>query len=168
MSESLPALVAHASELIQRILENDGEITEFIESEMQVSSAALAQKTDSYKIVLEQLKLQNEYWKAKSREAQKVAQAMAAVSDSLKYNIKNAMNELDIKELKGNDYRFKASVLKPKLELNEEMLPKEYMIEEVKFVPDKDRIRRALETGKQIIGARLIESTGLRAYVNKG
>ena len=157
MSDSLPALVSHASELIQRILENEGEISEFIESEMQVSQEALAVKTDSYKIIIEQLKLQEAYWRSKAAEAQKVAQSMKAVQEALKNNIKYSMQELDVDEMKGNDYRFKLSVLKPKLEINADLLPKEYMVEDIKLVPDKERIVKALGKGEDIVGARLIE-----------
>ena len=166
--ETLPSLVSHASELIVKILEADGELTEFIENEMQVSQAALAEKVDSYKVIMEQLVVQKDYWRAKAQESTKIARAMENAKTSLNNNIKYAMQELDVGEMKGNDYRFKLSTLKPKLEINDEVLDDDYFIQVITLVPDKDRIFKALVDGEEVAGARLVESISLRSYVNKG
>jgi len=167
-NESLPALVTHASELINNILENDGEISEFMEGELQVSEQALAVKVDSYKIIMEQLVLQQGYWKKKAADCAKIAKSLGGAEKALKDNIKVAMLSLDTDEMKGNSYRFKLSSSKPKLELNEEVLADKYYTRVETFVPDKENILLGLNNGVEIPGARILEGHTLRSYVNKG
>ena len=73
--------------------------------------------------------------------------------------LKTAMEDIGKKEIKTDLHRFKivGNGGKQPLDINESCVPEEYLKTEVKQVPDKDKIRKTLESGEVLPFASLGE-----------
>jgi len=169
MSQSLYSIKKDMIALESLILEQDGEITDLIiENWMIINEKNLAEKVDHYKYFLESLEQGAQFFKDKAEEATKARKHYENVIDRLNNNLKQTMNDLGTDELIGNEYRYKLVRGKPKVEvLDEEKLPAKYMREIVELKPDKDLIKKELESSVEIEGARLVESYSVKSYLVK-
>lgn len=84
----------------------------------------------------------------------KVAKAR---NQSLKDYLARNMQAAGITEIKADDGTFKASFRKSEavVILDEAQIPAEFMREAVKTEPDKTAIRKAIESGRQVAGAKI-------------
>lgn len=166
-NDNLYSLVQQANVLSRMLAETNGEITPEIDALMANVDVKLPEKVDGYAIVLERLEFEESYWKGKANAYALIAKAHKALQERLKDRLKEAIQALGTDEIKGNDVRFKLSRVKPALVLNELKLDPTYKMTVTELVPDKDRIRAALQEGAVIEGAELKESVSLRPYLNK-
>lgn len=170
MSESkstLPALVSQANSLAEALLESGGELTPEIESALTINEKELGLKVDSYAIFVDRLEYEAGYFKAKAKELQAAAKVLENAQERLKENLKNAMRALKQDEIKGQDYKFKLSRSRPKLILDEKVLPGDFKTQVVSYEPDKDKIQDAINAGLEVPGAKIEETFSLRKYINK-
>jgi hypothetical protein len=166
MNESLMALALQKSQLEQLIIESNGEMTPELESQIAVNADSIALKADSYNNILEWCEHSETYYRSMAAKYEIVARSYVTLEKRLKHNIRETMLMMDSKEIMGHGVRFVLSFLKPKLEIfDEDKLPMSMLDEVVTHVPNKDRIRDALESGIEVSGARLIPTTSLRKYM---
>lgn len=165
--ESLFSLVAQANQVTHLLAETGGEITPELEAMMTKVDVGIPAKIDAYKVVMERLEAESEYWKLKASQYSSMARSLQALSDKLNDSIKGAMKAMNLTEIAGNDYRFKLAAVKPSLKLDVDKLDKTYLTVVQTTVPDKERIRAALQEGAEITGASLETSVSLRSYLNK-
>lgn len=90
--------------------------------------------------------------------------AAKARNQSLKDYLARNMQAAGITEIKADDGTFKASFRKSKaIEiLDEAQIPAEFMRERVTVVPDKTAIRKAIESGREVAGAKIEERQNLQ------
>ncbi|WP_447544078.1 siphovirus Gp157 family protein [Neisseria gonorrhoeae] len=83
--------------------------------------------------------------------------AAKARNQSLKDYLARNMQAAGITEIKADDGTFKASFRKSEavVILDEARIPAEFMREAVKTEPDKTAIRKAIESGRQVAGAKI-------------
>ncbi|ENT0112997.1 siphovirus Gp157 family protein [Neisseria gonorrhoeae] len=83
--------------------------------------------------------------------------AAKARNQSLKDYLARNMQVAGITEIKADDGTFKASFRKSEavVILDEAQIPAEFMREAVKTEPDKTAIRKAIESGRQVAGAKI-------------
>lgn len=83
--------------------------------------------------------------------------AVKAQNQSLKDYLARNMQAAGITEIKADDGTFKASFRKSEavVILDEAQIPAEFMRETVKTEPDKTAIRKAIESGRQVAGAKI-------------
>ncbi|HGN6782515.1 TPA: siphovirus Gp157 family protein [Neisseria gonorrhoeae] len=83
--------------------------------------------------------------------------AAKARNQSLKDYLARNMQAAGITEIKADDGTFKASFRKSEavVILDEAQIPAEFMREAVKTEPDKTAIRKAIESGRQVAGAKI-------------
>lgn len=169
MSEqkSLSTLVVEMAQIEAQIVEAEGEITPAIEAMLASVQTDLAFKVDGYAFFMDKLKINAGYWKDQAEISYRVSKSLLNVEERLKGGIKFAMQALNTDEVKGVDVRFKLSKSKPRLLLEETMLPAEYKMVVTEMVPDKEKIHHDLGVGIEIPGAKLEESFSLRKYPNK-
>lgn len=161
---TLPSLVLEASELIQKIIDAEGEITEEVENALAEVEAKLSVKADSYAVIMDRFKLESDYYKEKGKELTELAKRLSNASDRMKEAIKFAMLKLKTNEIQGEDIKFKLSLSKPKLVIDEAKLPGEYKVQVVSYIPDKEKIQTALNLGDDVAGAHFETSHSLRKY----
>lgn len=90
--------------------------------------------------------------------------AVKARNQSLKDYLARNMQAAGITEIKADDGTFKASFRKSEavVILDEAQIPAEFMREAVKTEPDKTAIRKAIESGRQVAGAKIEERKNLQ------
>jgi Siphovirus Gp157. len=168
MSKSLYQIRKDILVIEQKFVESNGEITPELENDLMINESNLANKVDRYYYFIESLEKGAEFFKARAEEATKARKQYESAIDRLKDNLTLAMHDLKTDELTGEEFRFKLSKSKPAVEiLDEEKLPASYMREKVTYTPDKDLIKQDLDKGLIVPGARLVEKSSIRPYVNK-
>lgn len=145
----------------------DGAASEELETMFSRLEIQLPVKVEGYHGFMQRLEQLAEYYAARSDEMIRVARSCSRLKDRLKDNLKLAMRTLGVDEIFGLDHRFKLVKAKSALKIDEMVLPDSWLMEVVTHVPDKERIRTALEAGEQIPGAVLEDVRSLRPYVNK-
>lgn len=90
--------------------------------------------------------------------------AVKAQNQSLRDYLARNMQAAGITEIKADDGTFKASFRKSKAVeiLDEAQIPAEFMRETVKIEPDKTAIRKAIESGQEVAGAKIEERQNLQ------
>lgn len=164
----LHELVLKVSEIESKILEAGGELSPELEAELSKVDLEVAEKVDAYYVIINRLEGGSDFWKAEADRYYKAAKGMANAADALKNALKGAMAYLGKNEVLGSEQRFVLSRTQPKLVIDKAKIPASYMMPVTELVPDKDRIKSDLNSGKQIDGAHFEESFSLRSYLNKG
>lgn len=165
-TNTLPALVAEMSLILNQIIEAGGELSPELETSFDNLGGAIQTKADNYAFFMDRLDAEADFWKAKADSYIKVSRSCANLKERLNNSIKLAMRTLDTDEVKGHDMRFKLSKLAPKLVLEGEV-PAEYKMVVTTTVPDKERIKADLTNGVVIAGAVLEPVYSLRKYANR-
>lgn len=166
--KSLVSIVSDTNDIVSQLIENGGELPPDLEEKFLINKNELAVKTDSYAYMLERLELEESYWKAKANDMALISKSLKGLRERLKDRLKYALSNLEEKEIKGDDYRFKLSNAKGKLVIDDEkIISDEYKYQKVSMELDKDKIKEDLAKGVKIEGARIEESSMLRKYLNK-
>lgn len=166
-TNNLFEIVQKSTNVLQQIIENNGELTEELEQALANVQLQYAEKIDGYQYFMERIDLESEYFEDKAAKYYKIAASLELLKSKLKENIKQSMRMLDYKEALGNDTKFKLVNGKSKLVIDENLLEPKWVMEVKTLVPDKDRIRAALEQGIEVRGAYLEDVYQLRSYANK-
>jgi len=116
---------------------------------------------------LERIDMQAEYWNGRAKRSMEVSKALESAASKIRRMVKDILVDADDPQLKGVDYRFSLSRAKPKLLVNEELLPKEFLKEKTTFVPDKTKIQEVLDVGGEVPGCEYVASHALKVYPNK-
>ena len=164
---TLPQLVSKANLLAEKLIESGGELDPVTEAALTVNEKELALKVDAYAVIMDRFKFEADFYKAKAKEMQAHAKAIENAAERLKNNLKFALKTLGQSEVSGIEYRFKLTNSKPKLLIDEALLPDEFKTQVVSYEPDKDKIHDALNSGLTVKGCALEESVALRKYVAK-
>jgi len=167
MDKTLPEITRKLGELEATIQENLGEIDSETEKELELWTESLMHKVDSYYHVVEKFKGIEKHWNEKAKYYSNVAKGCRSVHERLKERLKFHMAEKKKTEVFGQDFKFRLSKSKDKLEIDEREIHAKWMKQVVKWEPDKEKIREALENNEKIDGAKLIKSYSLRSYANK-
>lgn len=167
-NKTLLDLSKEAFEIEQEIIAAGGEIDSFMEAKMNEVAANLERKVDAYDWRMNAILARAEQFKKRATEFDKVGSAMKKYCDALKDRIKLVMKDVLKKdELHGQDVRFKMSKAKPKMIIDEQLLPKGLFKIIQTQAPDKERIQELLDKGEKIPGVTLEDSFSLRTYPNR-
>lgn len=166
MSEqSLISLSTQYQILLQKILENDGEILPGIDQELETISTAIGHKVDAYDFMMKKLDLEETFFKSQAEKYRAAAKRCAGTREWMKTKIKDVMRNLDKHEIAGNNVSFKLCRAASRLLIDETLLPDKYKMVETRAVPDKEKIAQDLELGHEIPGARFEDSFALRTSI---
>ena len=160
MEKSLYVIKEEYLDLISQIEQAEGELTSELESALTINKAELEVKSIAY---VEFIK-QRESFNARIDEEVKRLQAIKKANDNLVLRLKN--NLLNAVNMFGN---FEAGFLKlstrksKSVEVNIDTndLPKEFKSIKVTEAPDKTAIKKAIESGQEIEGCRIVENINL-------
>lgn len=165
-NETLYSLAIQAMELSRSLLESGGEITPEIEAALEINEQSLVAKTDSYAAVLDRLEAEEGVWRERRDSCERMLRAHEGLQERIKERIKGCMLAMGRDELTGQVERLRLSKAKSKL-IVDSSLPNEFYMIKTETVPDKERIRSALEAGDKVPGAALVPSFSLRRYLTK-
>ena len=160
MEKSLYVIKEEYLDLISQIESAEGELTTELESALTINKAELEVKSIAY---VEFIK-QRESFNARIDEEIKRLQAIKKANDNLVLRLKN--NLLNAVNMFGN---FEAGFLKlstrksksVEVTIDTNDLPKEFKSIKVTEAPDKTAIKKAIESGQEIEGCRIVENINL-------
>ena len=113
-------------------------------------------KADSYGIVIDEINTRVEQFKKEIQRLSDRNAAMEKAVKNMKERLKNAMDLMDVKEVKTEHYTFKIQNNGGKAPINyTKEVPMSY--KRVVYENDTDRIRLDLESGKKLDFAELLE-----------
>lgn len=164
---SLGELVKLQAEIEAQILEQGGELTPNLEIALDGIHTQLLEKADSYAFVLERLEKSREYLDTQEKKWSRAKRAIEGSLDYLKGKLKGYLSQAHIPLLNGEQFTLKATPTRASLQVDEGLLPSEYLVQHIEWKVDKERLRLDLEQGKEIPGARLVKSFALRIGVKK-
>jgi hypothetical protein len=165
-NKSLVTIVNESMSLEQMLIESGGEMTAEIESFLSVNSEQLATKVDGYHMIIDRFDSLKKYYAEKAEFFKTISSQCDNASKRLKENIKFAMLEMGVDEIKGHDMRFKLSQGAGKLVVDdEEMIPVEFKFENITTEIKSYQLKEALKNGP-ISGAHIEPTQSVRAYAN--
>lgn len=160
MEKSLYIIKEEYLNLISQIEQSEGELTPELESALTINKAELEVKSIAYVEVIKQ----RESFNARIDEEIKRLQAIKKANDNLVLRLKD--NLLNAVNMFGN---FEAGFLKlstrksksVEVTIDTNYLPKEFKSIKVTEAPDKTAIKKAIESGQEIEGCRIVENINL-------
>ncbi len=160
MEKSLYIIKEEYLDLISQVEQAEGELTLELESALTINKAELEVKSIAYIEVVKQ----RESFNARIDEEIKRLQAIKKANDNLVLRLKN--NLLNAVNMFGN---FEAGFLKlitrksksVEVTIDTNDLPKEFKSIKVTEAPDKTAIKKAIESGQEIEGCRIVENINL-------
>lgn len=165
--QNLMALAAEAMLLAKMLTEASGEVTPEIEKELEVNAELLARKVDNYIFIEKQFEMCADFWKEKRDTCAAMAQSFTKQIERLRDRVKYVMNEMNIKEIEGKEYRYKLGKSQGKLIIHDEnLIPPDFKMVVQATVIDKEKIKAMLKDGFSVPGAKLEESGTLNTRLN--
>jgi len=130
------------------LIESSGEFPAELEARLSTAVIAREKKVDAYHAILERCASLEAEYKARADFFTRTARAANATARRLKTSLKEAMQFLSVMELEGGSVRFKLSNSKPAVEISDEAgLPLEYLEAKTVYVPNKQKLLEALQSG---------------------
>ena len=166
-NKTLVALTSEAHQLAMMIELLGGEITPELDEALQVNEQDLREKADKYAFILKRIPMHQTYWKSIAEEAIRVLKGLGDAETRLRDRIKATMAASGLERLSGDLNAFHMTRARDTLVVDEKKLPPEYLISKFELVPDRDRLRTELESGKEITGAELRPSYALKLKLKK-
>lgn len=168
-NNTLPQLVAQSNELIQRIMDNGGELTPDLEIALAQIDTKMPVKIDQYIFTMQQMEMQSAWLRKQAEIFLGMAQGLEASRDFMKERVKHAAHELGAKELPGTLFKFVIANSKPSVEIVDESEIEQIYKKEVPATLkiDKKKIEEDLRLGLPVKGAILKENKSLRISPNK-
>ena len=165
-NKSLVTIVNESASIEAMLIESGGELTDEIQNFLAVNSTELATKVDGYHMIIDRFDSLKKYYAEKAEFFKIISGQCDNASKRLKENIKFAMLELGVDEIKGHDMRFKLSQGAGKLVVDdEEMIPVEFKVEKITTEIKNSELKEALKKGP-IVGAHIEPTQSVRAYAN--
>jgi hypothetical protein len=139
--------------LYEEIREADGEITEEITNQLQITEEALQTKAVSFAYVIKQKEYESEIVDKEIKRLQSLKKSIDNTNERLKQTIKEAMLRFDISEIKGDTLKLSFRKSESVEITDEAELPAAFWnVKEVR-TPDKTAIKEAIKSGEAISGA---------------
>lgn len=163
----LTSLILQHADLINQLIENDGALSPELESQLAHIELSLPEKVDATANLLERLKMEKDWFKAKADEYAALARGCDRVTEKIKEVVKHCMAEVGQSEVFGNDVRFKLSPSQGSLVIDEKEIDLNYCDQIIQDVPNKAKIKAAIDSGIPVKGAHIVAGYQLRTYPNK-
>lgn len=168
-SKSLVQIVNQVTALEMLLIESGGQITEEIEKALLVRETHLPEKIDGYALTVERFDMISAHYRQQANFYLDLAKSAENVVDRCKDNLKNAMKEMNVTELVGNDVKYKLSPTNPTVLVEDDSQVEDaYKIKEVLVKVDKKKIAEDLKLGVPVKGARMQENFRLTKSANRG
>ena len=149
-------------QLVDQIIDNEGELTPELEESLMINQEQLEQKGRGYGFVVKQLNTEIANIKSYKKELDAKIKSREKTVDRLKNVLKNAMNLHEITEIKTEtlkiNFRKSEVVEVPDIEL----LERSYQKRETKITADKAEIKKSIKMGMNIQGATLVEKQNIQ------
>lgn len=167
-NKTLFNIVSEVLSIEQHLLENGGEFNELTNNYFEINEANLTEKIDAYAYAIDRLDSTFEYLKKKEAEAKQAKKQIENRIEDLKLRLKLASKALNRPELRGLEYKYTVSKMKPKaVIIDKDSIPTTFVKEKIVFEIDNELLLKALNEGQEVQGAVLEEVVSLRRSIIK-
>lgn len=164
---TLSAILEEWRQVEKKIAEAEGEISIDDERRMDVIDLSLPEKVDATNFIIDSLEARAEYYKNRGKEIHDIGMRYEREAEFRKSRSKRVLIENDKKEILGHDTKLQIVEMKSKLVITDEgSLPGKYFTERTVYDLDKAMLRADIESGEQIVHARLEKVYALRRPLN--
>lgn len=170
MTELKPliAIVNDSAKIVNQIIENGGIMPPELKEEFNQMTIDLSAKLDAYAYIWERLDMEQEYWKMKAKEFDRIQKSIGNARDNLKERLRISMGKLEVNEVKGKEFRFTLSDTQGRLIIEDEKeVPEAYKTEVVQTVIDRADIKTDIKAGNAVPGAFIDYVPSLRKFANR-
>jgi len=160
MEKSLYNINNEYLELISQVEQSEGVLTPELEEALTINKSELEVKSIAYVEVIKQRESLNERIDTEIKRLQSLKKSNDTLVSRLKNNLLNAVSLFGNYEagfLKLSTRKSKSVVVD--YDVND--LPKQYKVVKVTETPDKTAIKKAIESGEEVYGCRLVENINL-------
>lgn len=165
---TLYEIVSQAQIIEQQIAEAGGELSPELEQALANVDLSLTEKVEGYAQVIDRLESVSEYWSKKAKELSAISDGVDTAVKRIEERLKSAMIELRKDEVFGESIRFKLSTTKGSLVIEDSSkIPSQFLMTVTTTIPDKEKIREALERADEVPGAKLLGGYRLNKYANR-
>jgi len=164
---SLVEIMRSFASIAEALAENGGELTPDMEADLAQLDLKTAGKIDAYHFLMKRMEAEAEFWEEEAARRKQIANGCYALAERLKKGVLFAMQSLNVSEIQGNAVRAKLTTTKGRLVIDEAALPDDWKMTEIRKVPDKERIRQAIESCEMIEGAKIEGGVSVRFYAAK-
>ncbi len=164
MSKTLYNILQEHQLLLQKIEENDGEITNEIAEAFNLTNDQFEEKAASYGYVIKSVEDESEIIAKEIKRLTDLKKRQDNKSELLRYKLSEAMQQFGYSEIKKNNLRLFFRKSFPVQIDNEDLIPKEFrkVVPET-WSPDKVAIKAAIDNEERVVpGASLIEKLNLQ------
>ena len=147
-------------ELIGKFEEAEGEITDELSEQFEITKGELQNKALGYRAVILNAEGDNDTIDKEIKRLQALKKKNNTLIDVLKFRLLGAVNLFG--DFKAGTCTFKTRKSTSVLIENSELLPKKYFVKKVTVTVDKKQIATALKEGKKVKGAVLQENLNLK------
>lgn len=158
---SLYHISQEMAEIKEILIQNDGELTDDLEHKLVITEKELEEKSANYGIVIKDYSLEIEALDNAIQDLQQRKQKRLKAQQALKDKIANAMQEFGLKKVETPivtlSFRKSTSVQID----DEDAISSEFVKTKITSSISKTEIKKALEAGKAVTGARIIEKQNL-------
>lgn len=165
MTESLPELLQSERALTEAIILAEGEISPEIEAALDKLALDTEAKVEAYHYVLERFDFNAEFFKAKENKFAQLRKRFEKYAERMRMQVEWTMNQNAKNELHGTENGFKLVSRKgiEYAEIHDIQIPEEF--QRVKIEMDKTKVKEALDGGRRLSFARLIQKVYLKEIV---
>jgi len=145
-------------DLIQLIEDAGGEITPELAPRFDALAIALGEKADDIAHIFKSLELQEKALRAKASEFERMARARAHSADRLEQYVLSVLGRLGVTRLEGQRYQLLGKKSQRAVVENPAQLPESYWKPPKAPEIDLAAVKRALQDGLAVPGAKLVPS----------
>ena len=146
--------------LAETLIENGGELTPELETQLTITKDQLQNKGVCYGMVIKDIEAENDVIDAEIKRLTELKKSRSKAIDRLKDNLSQAMQLFELEEIKTPlikiNFRSSQSV---EVDVN---LDQKYVKTTVSTAPDKVAIKEAIKSGFEVTGARLVTNQNIQ------
>jgi hypothetical protein len=146
--------------LAETLIENGGELTPELETQLTITKDQLQNKGVCYGMVIKDIEAENDVIDTEIKRLTELKKSRSKAIDRLKDNLSQAMQLFELEEIKtpliNINFRSSQSV---EVDVN---LDQKYVKTTVSTAPDKVAIKEAIKSGVEVTGARLVTNQNIQ------
>jgi uncharacterized membrane protein YfhO len=162
MNKGLYQINKEYLQLIDAIMEAEGEVSEEQSLQLAITEKELETKGICYAYIVKGIESDNDAIDAELKRLKALKDRNNKTIEKLENNVQDAMNLFGITEIKSATLKinFRKS---ESIEISQEaLIPKEYMTEKITYTPNKQLIKEAIKNGLNVQGASLVTNQNLQ------
>lgn len=144
----------------QHILDNDGEVTAEIETDLDINEIELEEKADAYAAVISESAGRVAAIDAEIKRLQKRKSVEQSLQDRLRGRLADAVNLFGA--FKTSTHNYSNRTTRSVVVFDPEQLDKQYVTTKTVEQPDKAAIKAAFDAGSDVRGATIVEKTSIQ------